>query len=350
MSQAERVRKLKGELNTLVLGMGRVLDQLESIAQAADRLNSALDLQPVTVEPAPLARVPGLPAPPPGSIIPAIVAMTWLNQADEKSEKRTAYGQALTPGLGRTLVGVSLPARVPPGTTVSLRLRPDGEWLPNIPVVEVGPWSTRDPYWRTQSRPRAESLKGAPVVWNDDTDQWELSPMGERICNGAGIDVTPAVAARLTQKPVEPFYLVGATLSADLIVHEPAKEMLSPHFARYEAADDLPNALVPTARRLAEMVLEPMRAVVGPFTPVSWYRSEAHNAATPGASPTSAHLRAAAADVPRTAAFWRGVQALPKTGIRIYVETTHYHCALDDDPARQGIHWQTGVETKEWER
>ena len=48
-------------------------------------------------------------------------------------------------------------------------------------ILDVGPWNTNDPYWETGDRPQAES----------GTD------MSGRKTNGAGIDLSPALAEAL---------------------------------------------------------------------------------------------------------------------------------------------------------
>jgi hypothetical protein len=55
-----------------------------------------------------------------------------------------------------------------------------GEW--GVATIEdVGPWNTNDPYWETGDRPQAES----------GTDK------SGRKTNGAGIDLSPALAEAL---------------------------------------------------------------------------------------------------------------------------------------------------------
>jgi len=49
------------------------------------------------------------------------------------------------------------------------------------PIIDVGPWNTRDPYWMTSGHPQAASGKD----------------MTGRTTNGAGIDLTPAAAAAI---------------------------------------------------------------------------------------------------------------------------------------------------------
>lgn|SRR5262245_12495724 len=48
-------------------------------------------------------------------------------------------------------------------------------------IMDVGPWNTDDPYWRTNSRPQAESGYD----------------MSGRTTNKAGIDLSPALAKAL---------------------------------------------------------------------------------------------------------------------------------------------------------
>lgn len=91
-----------------------------------------------------------------------------------------------------TVLGVALPAWLP-NTKVRVY---NGSKSVVADVVDVGPWNTNDPYWKTGSRPQAES----------GTD------MRGRHTNKAGIDLTPATARALgiDGKGVVDWEFVGA--------------------------------------------------------------------------------------------------------------------------------------------
>lgn len=79
--------------------------------------------------------------------------------------------------------------------------------------------------------------------------------------------------------------------------------MLSPHFSEDELnhtdhaiVNVCPPELMANARRLAGVVLEPLRSMVGPLRVNSWYRGIALNKAV-GGEASSAHLEGRAADV-----------------------------------------------------
>lgn len=76
-------------------------------------------------------------------------------------------------------LGVALPYHFT-GTRPKVRIHgPKGSVVANI--IDVGPWNTDDPYWKTNRRPQAES----------GTDH------NGRHTNHAGIDLTPALARRV---------------------------------------------------------------------------------------------------------------------------------------------------------
>ena len=79
--------------------------------------------------------------------------------------------------------------------------------------------------------------------------------------------------------------------------------MITAHFSDDELnhtdhaiVNHCPPDLMDNARRLAESILEPFRASVGPLRVNSWYRCPALNKAVGGAN-TSAHLEGRAADI-----------------------------------------------------
>jgi hypothetical protein len=61
------------------------------------------------------------------------------------------------------------------------------------PVMDLGPWRTRDDYWNEGRRPAAEAMKGQWVRWDKQKQGWYPAPKGARgryRCNGAGIDIS----------------------------------------------------------------------------------------------------------------------------------------------------------------
>jgi hypothetical protein len=93
----------------------------------------------------------------------------------------SAYGGKVDPDA----LQASLPAKIPGG--VSRRtirvLNPLNRRVATCLVNDVGPWNTKDAYWKTETRPRAE----AQFALNQKADN------GEVPSNPAGIDLTPAV-------------------------------------------------------------------------------------------------------------------------------------------------------------
>jgi uncharacterized protein (TIGR02594 family) len=79
--------------------------------------------------------------------------------------------------ISNSELGVALPARFPAGARPKVRVWNDGRSV-ICDIVDVGPWNTNDPYWKTGGRPQAES---------------GVDSRGRRT-NHAGIDLTPAAA------------------------------------------------------------------------------------------------------------------------------------------------------------
>lgn len=125
-----------------------------------------------------LAPLPAAPAPaepaPPTNVQQGITATMFGGSSDRNT---SAYDGHL---ITDTEPGCSLPYRFP-GKPPSISIRGPNGVTVTVPVVDVGPWNTNDPYWTTGSRPQAES----------GTD------MHGRRTNLAGIDLTPATAKAL---------------------------------------------------------------------------------------------------------------------------------------------------------
>lgn len=96
------------------------------------------------------------------------------------NEQPTAYADVKPGWAGRP--GAALPYRFP-GQRPSVRVVRNGKSVV-CPIVDVGPWNTKDPYWLTGTRPQAES---------------GIDKTGRRT-NLAGIDLTPE-AARIIDLP-----------------------------------------------------------------------------------------------------------------------------------------------------
>lgn len=58
-----------------------------------------------------------------------------------------------------TNIFVALPCKSALGKKVTVFVPETGIRLHDIPVLDVGPWSTKDPYWKGNKRPLAESYK-----------------------------------------------------------------------------------------------------------------------------------------------------------------------------------------------
>lgn len=185
----------------------------------------------------PIERVDPLP-PPPTVLVPTkpppvvstvtyrgedIWATCFLNLEDEGRETESAYDQKFPPEFGKTVRGVALPWRVPPGTYVDLVWRKSTK-ASKVPVIDVGPLSTRDPYLIEGRRPRAEAYKGQMVRWNGNA--WTPDGEGDRTikCTGAGIDLTPPVWAELLGKSVEEIYRKSPSGEVDVVLYLPGSQ------------------------------------------------------------------------------------------------------------------------------
>lgn len=105
-----------------------------------------------------------------------IVATVFGGPSDSMSGTQTAYSSLIAPNWWDR-PGVALPARFTERPLPQVRVTHNGRSV-ICPVIDVGPWNTRDPYWVTGARPQAES---------------GIDMTGRRT-NLAGIDLTPAAA------------------------------------------------------------------------------------------------------------------------------------------------------------
>ncbi len=113
------------------------------------------------------------PAAPPTSRMIGITATVFGGRADRNT---SAYDDHV---ITDTELGVALPAHVSDPRPRVRVIR--GNKSVVCEIVDVGPWNTHDPYWKTNARPQSES----------GTDQ------RGRHTNHAGIDLTPATANAL---------------------------------------------------------------------------------------------------------------------------------------------------------
>ena len=98
---------------------------------------------------------------------------------------RSAYDNAL---LNDTDLYTSLPWRF--SHLQPLDFRAGSKVVPNVPIRDVGPWLTDDDYWSAHARPLAETcyLTRKPLP---------RGPNKGKVPNGAGIDLSPALARAL---------------------------------------------------------------------------------------------------------------------------------------------------------
>ena len=82
---------------------------------------------------------------------------------------------------------VALPSTEALNRKVEVR---NGDVTLTVPVLDVGPWNTNDPYWRNDrsGRPQAESGRD----------------LSGRKTNGAGIDLSDSVYKQLGLKGIDP--------------------------------------------------------------------------------------------------------------------------------------------------
>lgn len=105
-----------------------------------------------------------------------IVATFFGGPSDAMSGAQTAYGNLIAPNWWNR-PGVALPARINDRPLPAVKVTYNGKSI-ICPVIDVGPWNTKDPYWVSGARPQAESG----------------FDMTGRKTNLAGIDLTPAAA------------------------------------------------------------------------------------------------------------------------------------------------------------
>lgn len=177
---------------------------------------------PKPQDPEPINEVPKPELKPSGVLFKNIIATCWLNKEDYNSgsAKSLAYTWApkLNANSGKTLRGASLPGKVEPGTTVDVVYK--GRSSLRVPVIDVGPWRTNDQFWLKGTRPVAESLNGQRVNW--DGQNWVPANPGRLKCNGAGIDLTPAVWAELLGLSVERVWSESPSAQVDITVNVPS--------------------------------------------------------------------------------------------------------------------------------
>lgn len=110
---------------------------------------------------------------------PITVSASEFSGGNERGHMPSAYdGTQVNPDA----LGVALPARVPPGTTVRVTNPATGQSV-IAPVRDIGPHNVNDPFWNHPSqRPAAEAQHANGVPAQN----------GHVPANPAGIDLTPA--------------------------------------------------------------------------------------------------------------------------------------------------------------
>src|SRR5262245_33239498 len=98
---------------------------------------------------------------------------------EPEAEMSNAYGGKVDPYEPQA----SVPARVGSDQRKIRVLNPSNSRIVVCLVNDRGPWNTKDPYWKTPTRPRAE----AQFAMKRKADN------GEVPCNPAGLDLTPTV-------------------------------------------------------------------------------------------------------------------------------------------------------------
>lgn len=191
VGRVARVRSLAAQLvqecDDLSLELGQV-----------DRLIHG-DLLPPVQPPAPKPPAPELPPGPKPDTpwIEQILATCWGDRKDDEKAAaggpgandwgQLAYGWAPKPGprRGMEILGAALPARIAQGTVARVRLHGmPSQHAIEIPVIDVGPLNTDDPYWRTGTRPRTDvGLDLTPLAWarltgGSPESAWDRAPSG----------------------------------------------------------------------------------------------------------------------------------------------------------------------------
>lgn len=353
--------ELRGQVLDLIARIDKMVEWIDSCSKVAAGVPAGEVIVP--------------PVPPPPQIVPKprpaeehkaakIIATCWLNAEDERTETSGAYGDQFPPGAGKMLAACSLPWRISGPAKVSVAYK--GRRVEGLAVLDVGPWSTTDPFLLESRRPRAEALKGQRVRW--DGKNWMADPAGTKTCNGAGIDLTPLVWAQLLDRPVDDVYQQSPSGEVDIVLtlDEPdAHAGPSPHFTWDEVGrsatatekgvdNTVPTSLRPGVVEFAQGIVEPLRTALGrPMRHgvdwLSWYRSPAVNAAVGGAE-TSDHLRGRGLDVPRTDEMWKAIRAARVTiPVHLNVEPDHYDIKIGEVPGTLGVSWIKGAVKAAWE-
>ena len=190
----------------------------------------------------PKSRCIAIRRPPAAAIAPATTVHTPAQM--QSRVIATVFGGASDPKtsaydghmIDDTELGVALPAHISdPRPNVSVSK--DGKTV-ICKVVHIGPWNTDDPYWKTGTRPQAES---------------GVDSQGHRT-NGAGIDLTPAAAKAigLIDKGEVDWEFVGAPLTIPFIPFPFHRDSTSPDLvqqllAQLEAAKMPTNPTTPPA-------------------------------------------------------------------------------------------------------
>lgn len=159
-------------------------------------------------------------------MIEKLNATCWLNESDYKSGDAKSLAYAWAPKLTRkmlpTLLGAALPATVKKGTLIDVKLSLGQHWVHGVPVIDIGPWRTDDAYWTRNGRPAAESMKGLKCGWDKTRKGWFVEARPTKYtCNGAGIDLTPAVWEQLYGEIAGSLWTKSPGDLVDIVVHEP---------------------------------------------------------------------------------------------------------------------------------
>lgn len=180
MSFSDEWAAIKAELNALVLRIAKWSSSADDHAAKLSALEAAIHGREAP-EPAP-------PKPPPDPL-PA--------SASEWVECIATYWTGVKDGDNDRLL-FALPAGTFPDERMDVELM--GRRAANLKRGDTGPWSTRDPFFRTPGRrPLAETFLGQAVRWDDRAGAWTPAGDGPKVltCNGAGLDLTRAVWAQL---------------------------------------------------------------------------------------------------------------------------------------------------------
>jgi uncharacterized protein RhaS with RHS repeats len=125
-----------------------------------------------------------------------LISVSGSEFAEPGETQHSSYGPYDSNGNGPIITpnvpAASLPGPVSPGTEVTITNPANGNSI-TVPVVDKGPWNTRDSYWK----PTPCSKNGTRPLAESQFANQTTAQNGQVPSNPSGIDLTPAVVKAL---------------------------------------------------------------------------------------------------------------------------------------------------------